>query len=85
VPDPRDPRGIRYPVSCVLVLCTGAVLCGNTPMEDVTAWVHAARQEVLAAAGTRRNALGVHEAPHPDTVISRISGNAFPEGRTRAA
>jgi predicted transposase YbfD/YdcC len=69
----RDPRGIRYPVSCVLVLSTAAVLCGNTQMEDVTAWVHAARQEVLAAAGARRNALGVHVAPHPDTVI-RLSG-----------
>jgi predicted transposase YbfD/YdcC len=69
VPDPRDPRGIRHPASCVLVLCTAAVLCGNTAMEDVTAWVHAAPQEVLAAAGARRNALGVHVAPHPDTVI----------------
>jgi predicted transposase YbfD/YdcC len=53
----------------VLVLCTGAVLCGNTQLEDVTAWVHAARQEVLAAAGARRNALGACVAPHPDTVI----------------
>jgi hypothetical protein len=69
VPDPRDPRGVRHPVACVLVLCTGAVLCGNSQLEDVTAWVHAARQEVLAAAGARRNALGVHVAPHPDTVI----------------
>jgi predicted transposase YbfD/YdcC len=46
-----------------------AVLCGNTALEDVTAWVHAARQEVLAAAGARRNAPGVRVAPHPDTVI----------------
>jgi len=69
VPDPRDPRGVRHSVSCVLVLCTAAVLCGNTQLDDVTAWVHAARQEVLAAAGARRDALGVRVAPHPDTVI----------------
>jgi predicted transposase YbfD/YdcC len=69
VPDPRDPRGIRHSLACVLALCTAAVLCGNTAIEDVTAWVHAAPQQVLAAAGARRDALGVRVAPHPDTVI----------------
>ncbi len=69
VPDPRDPRGIRHSLACVLALCTAAVLCGNTAVEDVTAWVHAAPQEVLAAAGARRNALGTRVAPHPDTVV----------------
>jgi predicted transposase YbfD/YdcC len=69
VPDPRDPRGIRHSLPCVLALCTAAVLCGNTQAEDVTAWVHAAPQEVLAAAGARRNAPGALVAPHPDTVV----------------
>jgi len=69
VPDPRDPRGIRHSLPCVLALCTAAVLCGNTAIEDVTAWVHAAPQEVLAAAGARQEALGVLVAPHPDTVV----------------
>jgi len=69
VPDPRDPRGIRHSLPCVLALCTAAVLCGNTAIEDVTAWVHAAPQEVLAAAGARQEALGVRVAPHPDTVV----------------
>ena len=69
VRDPRDPRGVRHPPAPVLALCTGAVLCGNTAMEDVTAWVHAAPQEVLAAAGARQNALGVRVAPHPQTVV----------------
>jgi hypothetical protein len=53
----------------VLTLCTAAVLCGNTAVEDVTAWVHAAPQEVLAAAGARRNALGAWVAPYPETVV----------------
>jgi predicted transposase YbfD/YdcC len=69
MPDPRDPRGIRHSLAAVLALCTGAVLCGNTAVEDVTAWVHAAPQEVLAAAGCRRSALGVRVPPHPDTVV----------------
>jgi hypothetical protein len=50
-------------------LCTAAVLCGNTAIEDVTAWLPAAPQEVLAAAGARRDALGMRVAPHPETVV----------------
>ena len=73
VPDPRDPRGVRHSLPCVLALCAAAVLCGNTEMEDVTAWVHAAPQEVLAAAGARQNALGLPAAPHPDTVVRLLA------------
>jgi predicted transposase YbfD/YdcC len=73
VPDPRDPRGIRHSLPCVLTLCTAAVLCGNTAVEDVTAWAGAAPQEVLAAAGARQNALGARTAPHPDTVVRLLS------------
>ena len=69
VPDPRDPRGIRHCLPCVLALCLAAVLCGNTAIEDVTAWVRHAPREVLAAARARRNALGMPVAPHPDTVV----------------
>jgi predicted transposase YbfD/YdcC len=73
VPDPRDRRGIRHSLPSVLALCTAAVLCGNTAIEDVTAWVHAAPQEVLAAAGARRSALGARVAPHPQTVVRVLS------------
>jgi predicted transposase YbfD/YdcC len=69
VPDPRDPRGIRHRLATVLALCTAAVLCGNTAVEDVTAWVHAAPQEVLAAADARRDTLGMRVPPHPETVV----------------
>ncbi len=69
VADPRDPRGVRHRLAPVLALCTAVVLCGCTAMEDVTAWVHAAPQEVLAAAGARPDALGVRVAPHPVTVV----------------
>ena len=74
VPDPRDPRGIRHSLPCVLALCLAAVLCGNTQVEDVTAWVQHAPREVLAAARARRNALGIPVAPHPDTVVRIFTG-----------
>jgi len=67
VPDPRDPRGIRHSLACVLALCTAAVLCGNASFEDVAAWAHRAPPQVLEACGARRNALGILVAPHPDT------------------
>jgi predicted transposase YbfD/YdcC len=73
VPDPRDPRGIRHCLPAVLALCTAAVLCGNSSFEDVTAWVHAAPQQVLAACAARRDALGAYLAPHPDTVVRLLS------------
>ena len=73
VRDPRRARGIRHSLACVLVLCTAAVLSGCTTLEDVTAWVHAAPPGVLAAAGARRNALGILIAPHPDTVVRLLS------------
>ena len=95
VRDPRRARGIRHSLACVLALCTAAVLSGCTTLEDVTAWVHAAPREVLAAAGARRNALGILIAPHPDTVIRVLSalgaqalpgrpGRTWPPARTQA-
>jgi predicted transposase YbfD/YdcC len=73
VPDPRDPHGIRHPLPAVLALCAAAVLSGNTCIEDVTAWVHHAPQQVLAAVRARRNALGIYVAPHPETVVRVLS------------
>jgi predicted transposase YbfD/YdcC len=73
VPDPRDPRGVRHSLPAVLALCTAAVVSGNSSLEDVTAWVHAAPQQVLAACAARRNALGAYQAPHPDTVVRLLS------------
>ena len=69
VPDPRDPRGIRHRLASVLAMSAAAVLCGNSTLEDVTAWVSAADQQVLAALGCRRSRLGVCVPPHPDTIV----------------
>ncbi len=69
VPDPRDRRGIRHSLASVLALCTAAAVCGCTAIEDMTAWIAAADQRVLAAAGCRQDGLGVCTPPHPDTVV----------------
>jgi hypothetical protein len=69
VPDPRDPRGIRHRLASVLAMSAAAALCGNSTLEDVTAWVSAADQQVLAALGCRRSRLGVCVPPHPDTIV----------------
>ena len=50
----------------------GAVrLCS---LDDVTAWVSGAGQDVLAALGCRRDALGVITPPHPDTITRVFAG-----------
>src|SRR6266567_4364371 len=74
VPDPRDRRGVRHCLAGILAMCTAAVLCGCSSLEDVTAWVSAAGPEILAALGCRRNALGVLTPPHPDTIVRVFAG-----------
>lgn len=69
VPDPRDPRGVRHSLASVLAMSAAAALCGCSTLEDVTAWIRAAGQDVLAALGCRRGALGACVPPHPDTVV----------------
>ena len=78
VPDPRDARGVRHSLPAVLALCTAAVLSGNSSLQDVTAWVHAAPQQVLAACTARRDAAGARVAPHPDTVVRLLSALGAP-------
>jgi len=68
VPDPRDPRGRRHSLASILGLCTAAVLAGQVSLVEITAWVSAAPQDLLAAMGLRTNGLGYHVAPHPDTI-----------------
>ena len=68
IEDPRDRRGIRHPLPVILGLCTAAVVSGQLLLADITAWVSAASQEVLAAFGCRRDSTGRFTPPHPDTV-----------------
>ena len=50
-------------------MSAAAALCGCSTLEDVTAWICAAGQDVLAGLGCRRGAPGVCVPPHPDTVV----------------
>jgi predicted transposase YbfD/YdcC len=40
VPDPRDPRGIRYPLSGLLTVAVCAVLAGASSFAAITDWLH---------------------------------------------
>lgn len=80
VPDPRDPRGIRHTLAPVLAMSAAAALCGCSTLEDVTAWICAAGQDVLAVPGCRRGPPGACVPPHPDTavrVFTAISAQAL--------
>jgi hypothetical protein len=68
IPDPRRPRGIRHPLASILGLCTAAVVSGQVRLTDITDWVAAADQELLAELGCRRAGDGRCTPPHPDTV-----------------
>jgi predicted transposase YbfD/YdcC len=78
VPDPRDPRGVRHSLACILALVMTAMICGNETLIAVTCWISAAGQELLAAAGARVLPDGTRQAPCPRTV-TRILGAADPD------
>ncbi|GAA2917099.1 ISAs1 family transposase [Actinoplanes cyaneus] len=40
VPDPRDPRGIRYPLSAVLAVAVCAVMAGASSFAAISDWLH---------------------------------------------
>jgi predicted transposase YbfD/YdcC len=79
VRDPRDRRGVRHPLPCILVLVTAALLAGQTLLEEVTCWIANAPQPVLAAAGARRLPDGTWQAPSGKTV-TRVLGRLAPQG-----
>ncbi len=68
VADPRSRQGIRHSLAAILGLCTAAVLSGCLTLADITAWVSAAGQDVLAALGCWQDRSGRYVAPHPDTI-----------------
>jgi predicted transposase YbfD/YdcC len=72
IADPRDPRGVRHSLPCILVLVTAALLSGKTLLEDVTAWITHADPQVLAAAGARRGRHGALVPPHKKTVARTL-------------
>ena len=73
VPDPRNRRGRRHSLPCVLTLVVTAMLHGKTKLSDITAWIAHAGQDILAAAGARTGGNGRRQAPCGKTV-TRLLG-----------
>jgi hypothetical protein len=61
VPDPRDPRGIRYPLSGLLTVAVCAVLAGASSFAAITDWLHDLDEHA-------RDRLGFDRAPAGTTV-----------------
>src|SRR4051812_20607369 len=40
VPDPRDPRGVRYPLTSLLAVAVCAVMAGASSFAAITDWLH---------------------------------------------
>lgn len=86
VADPRDPRGIRHSLPCVLALVLAALLSGKTALADVAAWISHADPQVLAAAGARRDRAGRRVPPCPKTVtrvLAKLGAQALADASGR--
>jgi predicted transposase YbfD/YdcC len=73
IPDPRDPRGVRHSLPCILALVTMAMLHGKTSLAGVTGWIGQAGQGLLAACGARTRPDGTRVPPSGRTV-TRVLG-----------
>lgn len=75
VPDPRDKRGIRYPLAGVLALAVTATIAGARSFSAIGQWAAAATSEHLAEFG-----LGRATAPDESTLrklFARLDGDAL--------
>jgi predicted transposase YbfD/YdcC len=53
VPDPRDPRGVRYPLPGVLAVAVTAAVAGSCSFAAIGQWVADAPRQALACLGLR--------------------------------
>ena len=51
VPDPRDPRGVRYPLTALLAVAVCAVLAGASSFAAITDWLHDLDEHAQARLG----------------------------------
>ena len=70
VPDQRDPRGRRYPLSLLLTIAVLAKLAGYSQLREVAEWAHLRQAALTHLLGFRRATL-----PHPST-WSRVFARA---------
>ena len=76
LPDPRDRRGVRFTVACVIAVAIAARLAGCDSFTAVGEWAASRPQRVLKALGCPLSKrAGVHVAPSEKTV-RRVAGPA---------
>lgn len=75
VPDPRDPRGVGYPLAGVLGVAVTAVLAGSRSFAAIGQWAAGAGAEVLAAFGIDR--CGAPEESTLRKLFARIDADAL--------
>ncbi|MFJ8953523.1 transposase family protein, partial [Streptomyces sp. NPDC102381] len=71
VPDPRDPRGVRYPLVTLLGLTACAVLAGAKSLLAVGEWVTEAPAAVLEKLGARVDPVLPERSWPAETTIRR--------------
>ena len=54
VPDPRDPRGVRYPLSGLLAVAVCPVLAGASSFAAITDWLHDLDEQARSRLGLDR-------------------------------
>jgi len=54
IPDPRDPRGVRYPLTALLAVAVCAVLAGASSFAAITDWLHDLDEQMQARLGSTR-------------------------------
>jgi len=76
LPDPRDRRGVRFTLACVIAVAIAARLAGCDPFTAIGEWAASRPQRVLRALGCPLGKrAGVHVAPSEKTV-RRVAGPA---------
>jgi hypothetical protein len=74
LPDPRDPRGVRFSLPCVIAVVMAARLAGRDSFTAAGEWAASRPQRVLRTLGCpRHKRAGVYVAPSEKT-IRRVSG-----------
>ena len=81
LPDPRDPRGIRYPLVPILALCLVAALAGYTSLTAISQFGRLRKHRLAHALGFKRGTIPAAstlsdlfrdlDAEHLDRLIGR--------------
>lgn len=82
--DPRDRRGRRHRLGCIILICLCAVLSGARSVTAIGQWAHNAPQHTLARLGARTTCpeFGARTAPSAAT-IRRVLTSLDPAALTR--